>query len=57
MPIFVDIYENHIHSEFLKIDVSELNEKNKQGELQSLEDLFDFFNYVNESYKDVFNLK
>lgn len=29
MPIFIDIYETHIHPEFLKIDVSEMNERNK----------------------------
>ncbi|CAD8170535.1 unnamed protein product [Paramecium octaurelia] len=57
MPIFIDIYETHIHQEFLKIDVTDLNNKNEQGELSSSEDLFDFFNYVNESYKDIFQLK
>jgi len=54
MPIFIDIYETHIHLEFLKIDVTDLNQKNEHGELSSSEDLFDFFNYVNETYKDIF---
>lgn len=54
MPIFVDIYENHIHHEFLKVDVGELNLRNQRGELEPPEDLFDFFSYVNDSQKHVF---
>lgn len=57
MPIFIDIYETHIHSEFIKIDVTEINHKNELGELTSSEDLFDFFNYVNDTYKDIFSAK
>jgi serum/glucocorticoid-regulated kinase 2 len=57
MPIFIDIYETHIHSEFIKIDVTDINHKNELGELTSSEDLFDFFNYVNETYKDIFSAK
>lgn len=57
MPIFIDLYETHIHQEFLKIDVSELNLRNETGDLSSSEDLFDFFNYINEAYKELFTIK
>ncbi|KAM3138675.1 hypothetical protein pb186bvf_009239 [Paramecium bursaria] len=54
MPIFIDIYENSIHHEFLNIDVKEVNVKNQNGELESVEDLFDFFTYSNEEHKELF---
>ena len=54
MPIFIDIYENSIHHEFLNIDIKEVNIKNQNGELESVEDLFDFFTYSNEEHKELF---
>lgn len=50
MPIEIDIYETHIHGEFLKVDVAEFNTKNLNGELKPIDDLFEFFHYINPIY-------
>ena len=34
MPIEIDIYETHIHGEFLKVDVAEFHQKNETGDLK-----------------------
>lgn len=57
MPIYIDLYQNHIHTEFLDIDVTEMNQRNIKGELEPIEDLFDFFNYLNEAQKELFVFK
>jgi serum/glucocorticoid-regulated kinase 2 len=57
MAIKIDIYETHIHGEFLKVDVSDFNKKNECGELKPVDDLFEFFHYVNPTYIDQFNVE
>ncbi|CAD8156679.1 unnamed protein product [Paramecium octaurelia] len=57
MPIEIDIYETHIHGEFLKVDVAEFNQRNETGDLKPQDDLFEFFNYINPLHQDQFLLE